>query len=91
MPGPDSLEEEPSLRKNLLQRSGVQFSMCQESFVGKKLDVWSLTLPLSLPDSAEKNLLKSTDKYLSDLIRSGFFAAESPGFTSTCLKDLAEA
>jgi hypothetical protein len=63
----------------------------QESFVGKKFDVWSLTLPLSWSDSDEKNLLKSTDKYLADLIRSGFFAAESPGFTSTCLRDVAEA
>lgn len=62
----------------------------QESFMGKKLDVWSLTvsLPLPLSDAEEKVLLKGADKYLADLIRSGFFAAESPGFGSTCLKDL---
>ena len=62
----------------------------QESFVGEKLDVWSLTLPLPLTDSDDGMLLKNADTYLADLIRSGFFAAESPGFASTCLKEVAD-
>jgi hypothetical protein len=62
----------------------------QESFVGEKLDVWSLTLPLHLGDRVDVDLLKDADKYLAELIRSGFFASESAGFGSTCLREIAE-
>lgn len=62
----------------------------QESFIGKNLDVWSLTLPLPINVSDETELLKEADRHLAALIRSGFFAAETPGFASTCLRDIAE-
>ncbi len=62
----------------------------QESFIGKNLDVWSLTLPLSIECTAEPELLKEADKHLAVLIRSGYFAGETPEFASICLRDIAE-
>jgi len=61
----------------------------QESFVEKNLEVCSLTLSLNLDSSMTvTELISKSDAHLAALIRSGFFALDTPEFNSTCLREL---
>lgn len=62
----------------------------QESFVLGRLDVWSLTVEVTEEGrTGRKDLIEHLDTTLAGLIYSGRFAADTPPFCSTSLREIA--